>query len=300
MTPKSKPNTGANAVPKAAVNGTPTAAAPGAPAPAATVPAATAPAAKAGAALRATDVRCGYGKLPVLHGITVEVSPGEIVALVGPNGAGKTTLLKALSGEMGVTGGKVFLDDKDITGWSIRERLVSGVAHIAEHRHLFPNLSVRDNLLLGQVATRRKPGARPANDLIAGIVDLFPVIGERMGSAAGTLSGGQQQMLAIGRGLMAEPTMLLLDEPSLGLAPGVVERLLDAFRALAGMGVGILLVEQYVESALAVSTRGYVLRAGRISLSGASAELLGDRDELVSAYFGTDNTSSLIGGKAHQ
>ena len=294
MTPNSKPSRDADAGAKAAVNGAAaTVAAPGTPAAAAAVPAA-----KTGAALRATGVSCGYGKLQVLHDVTVEVSPGEIVALVGPNGAGKTTLLKALSGEMGVTGGKVCLEDEDITGWSIRQRLVSGVAHIAEHRHLFPNLSVRDNLLLGQVATRRKPGARPANDLIAGIVALFPVLGERMGSAAGTLSGGQQQMLAIGRGLMAEPTMLLLDEPSLGLAPGVVERLLDAFRALAGMNVGILLVEQYVESALEVSTRGYVLRAGRISMSGVSPELLGDRDQLVSAYFGTDNTSSLSGGKA--
>ncbi|HEV7886557.1 MAG TPA: ABC transporter ATP-binding protein [Acidimicrobiales bacterium] len=246
------------------------------------------------ATLRAQEVTCGYGKLSVLHDIELSISPGEIVALVGPNGAGKTTLLKALSGEMSVVSGKVFLDDKDITGWSVRDRVVAGLAHIPEHRHLFPNLSVRDNLLLGQVATRRKAGARPTDELTAGIVDLFPVLGERMGSAAGTLSGGQQQMLAIGRGLMSEPTMILLDEPSLGLAPGVVERLLDAFRSLAEMGVGILLVEQYVESALAVSSRGYVLRAGRIGLAGASPELLGDRDRLVSAYFGTDSRSAVL------
>jgi branched-chain amino acid transport system ATP-binding protein len=241
------------------------------------------------ATLKAQGVTCGYGKLPVLHDIALDVAPGEIVALVGPNGAGKTTLLKALSGEMSLTGGSVHIGDQDVTSWSIRDRLVAGVAHVPEHRHLFPNLSVRDNLLLGQVATRRKSGAASANDLIASAVALFPVLGERMKSAAGTLSGGQQQMLAIGRGLMSEPTMILLDEPSLGLAPGVVERLLDAFRSLAARGVGILLVEQYVESALAVSSRGYVLRSGHISLQGTSPELLGDRDQLVSAYFGTES-----------
>ncbi|HZQ26586.1 MAG TPA: ABC transporter ATP-binding protein [Acidimicrobiales bacterium] len=241
--------------------------------------------------LKAHGITCGYGKLPVLHDIALEVDPGDIVALVGPNGAGKTTLLKALSGEMGLTGGKVFIGDQDVTSWSIRDRIAAGLTHVPEHRHLFPNLSVRDNLLLGQVATRRKPEARSADELMTSVVDLFPVLGERMKSAAGTLSGGQQQMLAIGRGLMSEPSMILLDEPSLGLAPGVVERLLDAFRSLAERGVGILLVEQYVESALAVSSRGYVLRSGHISLEGASPELLGDRDRLVSAYFGTENVS---------
>jgi branched-chain amino acid transport system ATP-binding protein len=236
-------------------------------------------------ALDARSVRSGYGRVPVLRGVSVRVDPGEIVAVVGPNGAGKTTLLRTLSGELLPTSGSVHRDGVDISRSGVRERLVGGVVHIPEHRHLFASLSVEENLQLGGAATIRR-SADSLAERIERVVGLFPILGDRLHHAANTLSGGQQQMLAIGRGLMSEPTVILLDEPSLGLAPAIVDRILDAFVSLAEQGAAVVLVEQFVESALSVASRGYVLRDGEIQLEGPSQNLLTDSDALAEAYFG--------------
>src|SRR4051794_4451808 len=163
------------------------------------------------AALAARSIRTGYGKVPVLEDVSVDVRAGEIVAVVGPNGAGKTTLLRALSGELPLTAGAVFRGDIDVSRRGVRDRLIDGVVHIPEHRHLFRNLSVEENLQLGAAATRRIRG-KVLQAQMDRVIGLFPILGERLGSHAGNLSGGQQQMLAIGRGLMSDPTVLLLDE----------------------------------------------------------------------------------------
>ena len=245
------------------------------------------------AALAAASIRTGYGKVPVLQDVTVDVRPGEIVAVVGPNGAGKTTLLRALSGELPLTAGRVCRDGADVSSRGVRQRLLDGVVHIPEHRHLFRSLSVEENLHLGAAATPFRKG-QALRERTERVVSLFPVLGERLYSHAGTLSGGQQQMLAIGRGLMSDPKVLLLDEPSLGLAPTIVERIMDAFIELAAQGAAVLLVEQFVESALDIASRGYVLRDGHVRLEGPSEELLADADALAVAYFGPGGEGSSI------
>jgi branched-chain amino acid transport system ATP-binding protein len=245
------------------------------------------------AALAAASIRTGYGKVPVLEDVTVEVHPGEIVAVVGPNGAGKTTLLRALSGELPLTGGSVRRDGADVSSRGVRERLLAGVVHVPEHRHLFRSLSVEENLHLGAAATPFRKG-KALRDRTEWVLSLFPVLRERLDSHAGALSGGQQQMLTIGRGLMSKPNVLLLDEPSLGLAPTIVEHIMDAFIELAAQGAAVLLVEQFVESALEIASRGYVLRDGHVQLEGPSEELLADADALAVAYFGPAGEGSII------
>jgi branched-chain amino acid transport system ATP-binding protein len=237
------------------------------------------------AALEASSISTGYGKVPVLEGVTIKLYGGEIVAVVGPNGAGKTTLLRALSGELPLFTGRVHRDGVEISATRVRERLLDGVVHIPEHRHLFPSLTVQENLQLGLAATRFSKG-KALRERTDRVLALLPDLGARLQVRAGALSGGQQQMLAIGRGLMSDPKVLLLDEPSLGLAPVIVERIMDAFVELAAQGAAVLLVEQFVESALEVANRGYVLRSGEVQLEGDSGTLLADPDAVAVAYFG--------------
>ena len=222
-----------------------------------------------------------YGRIPALKGIDLRIEAGELVALVGANGAGKTTLLRALSGVQRVTSGRVWFEGADITAARPDRRVRLGIAQVPEGRQVFGPLSVEDNLMLGAYL-RPNRDARPA---LARVYDLFPALAERRRSTAGTLSGGQQQMLAIGRALMAGPRLLLLDEPSMGLAPRLVAEIYAAIRRLREAGTTIFLVDQNARAALAIADRGYVLETGRVVLAGAGAELAAN-DAVKQAYLG--------------
>jgi branched-chain amino acid transport system ATP-binding protein len=230
--------------------------------------------------LHVTGLKSRYGRIPVLHGIDLGVRAGELVALVGGNGAGKTTLLRALSGVQ-PSSGKISFDDKPIESLSAERRVALGIVQCPEGRQVFAPLSVEDNLRLG--AYRR--GGAQARDTLGRVYALFPALAERRRQAAGTLSGGQQQMLALGRALMAQPRLLLLDEPSMGLAPRLVAEIFAAIRKLRAADTAILLVEQNAAAALAIAQRGYVLEAGRVVLAGSGAELLADAG-VRAAYLG--------------
>jgi branched-chain amino acid transport system ATP-binding protein len=223
------------------------------------------------------NIHAGYGRVDVLHGVTVTVEPAEIVALIGPNGAGKSTLLRAASGMVKPTQGGVFLGDRDLTGASIETIARAGIAHVPEGRRLFPGLTVGDNLRLG--------GWRNKQQDLAPVLALFPRLAERLNQVAGSLSGGEQQMCAIGRALVGRPDFLLVDELSLGLAPVVVDEILARLTEVAEAGTGVLLVEQDAGAALEVVRRAYVLENGRITLSGASDELAAD-PRVREAYLG--------------
>ena len=222
-----------------------------------------------------------YGRIPALKGIDVGIRPGELVALVGANGAGKTTLLRALSGVQRVSAGRVWFEGKDITAARPDRRVRLGIAQVPEGRQVFGPLSVEDNLLLGAYLRPRAEGRRA----LGRVYDRFPALAERRRSPAGMLSGGQQQMLAIGRALMAAPRLLLLDEPSMGLAPRLVEEIFVAIRQLREAGTTIFLVDQNARAALAIADRGYVLETGRIVLAGAGAELAAN-EAVKRAYLG--------------
>ena len=230
--------------------------------------------------LQIEGVTCRHGRIEVLHGVSLDVKRGEVVALVGSNGAGKTTLMRVISGILPAAAGAIGFDGEPIDRLPAHARVARGLAQVPEARQVFAPLSVEDNLKLG--AYRRRAGNAGA---IERIYTLFPVLAERRRSAAGTLSGGQQQMLAIARALMSDPQMLLLDEPSMGLAPVLVDLILDTIVALRKDGVTILLVEQNVSAALAIADRAYVLETGRIVLSGPSATLAGDA-RVREAYLG--------------
>ena len=217
----------------------------------------------------------------MLHGIDLVLGRGEIVAVLGSNGVGKTTLNRVLSGLVPARAGLVRFDGQDITGLDHADIVRAGLIHVPEGRRVFPNLSVRDNLLLG--ATAR--GRRERGGTLARVLDTFPRLRERLGQLAGSMSGGEQQMLAIGRGLMGLPRLLILDEPSLGLSPLLVEELFALIRRLHADGLSILLVEQNVVQSLAIADRAYVIEHGRVSLKGPAAELATD-PRLRSAYFG--------------
>lgn len=233
--------------------------------------------------LEVTDLAAGYGDVGVLADIDLSVRAGEIVALIGSNGAGKTTLLRALSGLLTPVDGAVRLDGVAVTGASARNLVRRGLVHVPEGRRLFASLTVADNLLLGAYA-RRDGRAEIARD-VARMYDLFPRLAERRGQDASTLSGGEQQMCAIARGLMARPRVLMIDELSLGLAPNVVESLVETLKRVNRDGLSLLLVEQDVATALDLSNYGYVLDQGRIVLSGPSDVLA--RDPAVrKAYLG--------------
>jgi branched-chain amino acid transport system ATP-binding protein len=226
-------------------------------------------------------VQAGYGALPVLRGVTLKVGAGEIVAVLGANGAGKTTLNRTLSGLVRATGGRILFAGDDITRADPAAIVAAGLAHVPEGRRVFPNLSVRENLALGSY--RRGRARRAAN--LARVLEVFPRLAERLDQSAGTLSGGEQQMLAIGRGLMAEPLLLILDEPSLGLSPRLVEEMLRLIVRIRDDGVAVLLVEQNVVQSLEIADRAYVLERGIIAIEGPAATLAAD-PALKKSYLG--------------
>jgi branched-chain amino acid transport system ATP-binding protein len=222
-----------------------------------------------------------YGRIPALRGIDVRIAEGELVALVGANGAGKTTLLRVLSGVQRASAGQVLFRGEDITRASSDRRVRRGIVQVPEGRLVFAPLSVEDNLRLGGYTRNRAESASALERVFA----MFPALMERRRQPAGTLSGGQQQMLAIGRAMMAQPKLLLLDEPSMGLAPRLVEEIFATICALKATGTTIFLVDQNAHAALSAADRGYVLETGRIVLSGASAQLLED-EQVQQAYLG--------------
>jgi branched-chain amino acid transport system ATP-binding protein len=231
--------------------------------------------------LEVAGLAAGYGALPVLHGIDFTVAEGEIVAVLGSNGTGKSTLNNVLSGLMRPSAGRISFGGEDIAGARPAAIVARGLIQVPEGRRIFPNLSVRENLEIGSY--RRGRPRRAAN--IARVIAIFPRLGERMTQLAGTLSGGEQQMLAIGRGLMAEPLLLILDEPSLGLSPLLVEEMFALVARIRADGLSVLLVEQNVMQSLAIADRAYVLEQGKFTLSGAGAVLLDD-PRLRQAYLG--------------
>ena len=231
--------------------------------------------------LEVRSLRAGYGAIEVLRGVDLAVGAGEIVALLGSNGAGKSTLNNNVSGLYRPFGGTIEFDGQAIAGAPSMRIVEAGLVQVPEGRRVFPNLSVRENLELGSYRRGRSARARNLERVLA----VFPRLNERMTQLAGTLSGGEQQMLAIGRGLMSEPRLLILDEPSLGLSPLLVEEMFTLIGRLNRDGLAILLVEQNVVQSLAIAHRAYVLENGRIALSGAAAELA-EHPELRKSYLG--------------
>jgi len=217
------------------------------------------------------NLSVAYGDVRVLHGVSLRVGQGEIVSLVGANGAGKTTTLRAVSGLLPVLDGAVTLDGRPITGLAPSRIVERGLAHVPEGRQLFTNMTVRENLEMGAYLPRAKSAMAATLTWVTG---LFPRLGERGDQLAGTLSGGEQQMLAIGRALMSRPRLLILDEPSLGLAPIMVKAIFDAVTRIAREGTTVLLVEQNLVQSLRLSHRGYVLETGRVVLEGTGSDLL--------------------------
>ncbi|MDM0069815.1 ABC transporter ATP-binding protein [Variovorax sp. J31P207] len=233
--------------------------------------------------LRIHDLRAGYGRAEVLHGIDLQAGEGSVVTVIGPNGAGKSTLLNALMGVLPAKGGIEFRG-QPIGGLSLEERVMLGIALVPEKRELFATMPVEDNLVLGafrQVRLRN----RDWRDQIEQVYTLFPRLKERRTQLAGTLSGGERQMLAVGRALMSRPTLLMLDEPSLGLAPLVVQEIFRTVSALRATGVTILLVEQNARAALEVADHGYVLEMGSVSAEGEARQLAGD-SRVIDTYLG--------------
>jgi branched-chain amino acid transport system ATP-binding protein len=234
--------------------------------------------------LTAEDLEVAYGRAPVLHGVSLRVDPGRIVSLLGGNAAGKSTTLKAIIGLLAPSRGRIELDGRRIDGWPPDRVVAAGVAMVPENRRLFPRLTVRQNLELGAfaVAERRAIAAR-----VAEVCARLPFVGTVLARIAGTLSGGEQQQVAVARALMSRPRYLLMDEPSMGLAPALVERSFALLGELRAAGLGLLVVEQNTEAALAVSDRAYILRDGRVTLEGPSAELRHD-PRVRTAFLGVD------------
>ena len=233
------------------------------------------------ALLEISALRGGYGRVEVLRGVDLHVNAGEMVALLGSNGAGKSTLNKVVCGLVPAWSGSVRFDGHDLSGAHYRDVVKAGLIQVPEGRKVFPNLSVLENLELGSFARARE--RRAAN--LEKVFGIFPRLKERIKQNAGTMSGGEQQMLAIGRGLMAEPVLLILDEPSLGLSPLLVEEMFALIRRLRDEGLAVLLVEQNVGQSLEIADRAYVLENGSVRFSGLPQELLGS-DELRRAYLG--------------
>lgn len=232
--------------------------------------------------LEVRDLQVSYGAAPALWGVSLEVRAGELLAVVGPNGAGKTTLINAIAGIQRTRGGRIAFEGRDITALAPHRFCEAGIAIVPEGRRLFTGMSVRENLELGSYLPAAKA---KRSESLAAVTALFPALVEKLASPAGELSGGQQQMVAIARALMARPRLLLLDEPSLGLSPRIVHDMFAAIRRINADGVSVLLVEQNVAMALEVCTRAYVLEEGRVVAEGAPAELLA-RPEIQRAYLG--------------
>lgn len=239
--------------------------------------------------LEVAGLRAGYGMFSVLHGLDFQVAESEVVALVGSNGAGKTTTMRALSGLISPKGGVVRFGDRETTGFSPSQMVGLGLVYVPEGRQLFPQMSVLDTLLVG-VSTPRARSRRAEN--LERVYGLFPKLYERRSQLCGTLSGGEQQMVAIGRGLMSAPRMLLMDEPSLGLAPTIVKQLFQAIAGIREQGVTVLIVEQNVRSVLTFVDRAYVIENGSVELSGTAEELANNPD-VVNAYFGIGSKESI-------
>lgn len=233
------------------------------------------------ALLEVKDIHTSYGAIEALRGISLEVNEDEVVTLIGSNGAGKSTTLRSISGLTHANGGEVRFDGQEITRSPVQDIVGMGIALVPEGRHVFPRMTVRENLDLG--AHRRK-GPEIAADLDR-VFELFPRLAERHKQKAGTMSGGEQQMLAIGRALMARPRLLMLDEPSMGLAPILVQRIYETIAEIHQSGVAILLVEQNANYALDVSSRGYVLETGEVAIADSS-QMLRDNPEVQKAYLG--------------
>lgn len=225
----------------------------------------------------------GYGDIQVLWGVDLDVRPGEVVCLVGSNGAGKSTLLRCVSGLLPATGGRILLRGTDLSRSTPDQVLEAGIAQVPEGRRLFSAMSVKNNLLMG--AYLRRDGPEAIRKDLDFVFDIFPILAERVRQNAGTLSGGEQQMCAIARGIMSKPTLLMIDELSLGLAPLIVERLSNALLNINRAGISILLVEQDVATAFELAGRGFVLEAGRVTLSGPTSEL-SNNPTVQEAYMG--------------
>jgi len=237
--------------------------------------------------LKILNLDAGYGALRVLKGISLHVSPGEAVAVIGANGAGKTTLLKTIAGILRPRSGEIAFDKQDILGRPAEKIVGLGCCLVPEGRHVFGTMTVRENLLLGAFCHRRKCSTASLKEGLEQVYDLFGILKERSNQLAGTLSGGQQQMLAIGRALMSRPRLLMMDEPSLGVAPLVVRDIYETIVTLKRNGLTILLVEQNARAALAVADRGYVIETGQIVLQGPSRQL-SDNPEVQRAYLGKE------------
>ena len=231
--------------------------------------------------IKVENLAAGYGLVEVLRNISLEIKQGEVVAVLGSNGVGKTTLNNCLSGLIKPNNGKIFFEDEVISNKSPEEIVDMGLIHVPEGRKLFPNLTVKDNLELGSY--RRGKSNRASN--LENVLDIFPKLSERISQTAGTLSGGEQQMVAIGRGLMGDPRLLLLDEPSLGLSPLLVEQMFELIKKISDNGLTVLLVEQNVTQSLSIADRAYVIEEGSIAISGLSKDLLKNA-ELKRSYLG--------------
>jgi len=232
--------------------------------------------------LKVENLQAAYGKVAALKGISFEVKEGQIVTLLGNNGAGKSTTLRTISGLLSPSGGKVFLYGEDITHMPAHEIVKRGMIHLPEGRHIFKDLTVTENLEIGAYALKDK---RERKRRLREVMERFPILAKRARQLGGTLSGGEQQMLAVGRGLMSGPKLLLMDEPSMGIAPLIVRDITNIIRSLHAEGATILLVEQNAKMALGLADYGYVLDTGRIVLEGAGEELRKD-EKVVKAYLG--------------
>jgi branched-chain amino acid transport system ATP-binding protein len=238
--------------------------------------------------LKVEGLICRYGKVAAVRDLSLEVQKGELVTLIGANGAGKTTTLKAISGVLPPAGGRIVFEEHDITRASARRILQLGIAHCPEGRRVFPYMSVRENLEMGCFLRKDRSGI--AADM-ANLFERFPILYDRREQAAGTLSGGEQQMLAISRALMSRPKLMLFDEPSLGLAPNLVERTFDILKEIRAAGVTVIMVEQNAYAALELSDRAYVLEQGHVTLSGTGSDLLSN-PHVKSAYLGGESAQS--------
>jgi branched-chain amino acid transport system ATP-binding protein len=245
--------------------------------------------------LELRNVSAGYGGVDVIRGVDLAVAPGEIVTLVGANGAGKSTLVKAISGLVRLRAGRIMFEGRRIDTLSTAARMRLGIVHVPEGRQIFSGLTVNENLVLGAYVHRSHGQASTAR--LDEVGARFPVLRERLSALAGNLSGGQQQMLAIGRGLMAGPKLLILDEPSLGLAPRMVSEMFELVRGLRDQGLAILLSEQNARLSLAIADRGYVIENGSVALSGSGQDLLRSK-EVADRYLGVGAKSE--GGSSAQ
>ena len=232
--------------------------------------------------LRIAGLECRYGKVAAVRNLSLEVNKGELVSLIGANGAGKTTTLKAISGVLAPSAGRILFEGEDITRATARRVLELGIAHCPEGRRMFPYMTVRENLEMGSYLRRDKPGIEAD---MRRLYERFPILRERREQAAGTLSGGEQQMLAISRALMSRPKLVMFDEPSLGLAPNIVEHTFDIIRQVRAEGVTVIMVEQNALAALELSDRSYVLEQGSVTLTGTGQALLDD-PHVKKAYLG--------------